>query len=65
MNNTILMLNIEDLIPQIVSSPLFQDELRRQVRHIGNDCEPVAQPLKEVALPSLLQEINCYLSEIT
>lgn len=65
MINTILMLNIEDLIPQIVSSPLFQDELRRQLQQIGLSCEAVAEPSKEVALPCLLQEINSYLSEIT
>lgn len=64
--NTILMLNIEDLIPQIISSALFQDELKRQIQQYGKDChQGQPEPTKDVALPCLLQEINCYLSEIT
>jgi hypothetical protein len=57
------MLNIEDLIRQIITSPLFKDELQSQVKWCMEDREvPPQQTSNSVSVPELVEEINGYIT---
>lgn len=59
----ILMQNIEDLIKQITSSPLFKHELKTQLKQCMDDQDEICrQSSSAVTLPELVDEINGYIT---
>jgi hypothetical protein len=57
------MQNIEDLVKQIVSSPIFKNEIQMQLKEcIEERDETPRQCFNTVPLPDLIDEINGYIT---